>query len=748
MATPTNLSRQGLIEIQSLIDQKQYIEAIRRIDEALYQNPDDATAMFQFGEVLLKNDNIGLAYTIYRLLAALVPGKSEVWNNLGRCLQTHDRAEEARGHFLKALELDPNSAAAMVNIAVLDLNEGRHNEAIEFAKKALQLDPQSAAAMDAMAMAKFHIRDWSGWDQWLKSEGASRTLRQYKVPGESEWMGEPDKTVIIYREQGIGDEIFFGSCLQEVIDVSKKVIIDCDRRLVNLFQRSFPKADVYGTGYGKEIDWPHKYDIDASAPIGRIPMFFRRKDSDFPGTAYLKADPEKKRSIRERLDKLGPGLKIGLAWTGGKRVDSVTKADAEYRSFKFDDWKPLLHPDHHYISLEYRDTDAPINVWPDITQSQDYDDTAALVDELDFIITVPTTVVHLAGALGKTCYCITPEFPNWRFGISGEAMLWHKSVKLFRGQDRIEKLKTHLEKNHYQSSKAWKVKFPKMKILTAVYDLAVSPPTYDFMGFLAEVEKARQDGSYDYIDVVFMPGPKSGFRDDNLPPSVEVREGMLHRVCVSACRLLPTIRNVSVLKNRAHINGNVFPKTWNVNAPVMHYGTKYLKNVPPILTATKVSHDDVKRRFKKPYVTITVRQSEYWPDRNSNLAEWGHVANQIERLGFQIVWVPDTNSNMNGFIPASYDIDLRLALYENAFCNLGVSNGPCALFYISDSPYLVFKPLVNSCVSTTEKFWNAHGYKVGDQFNNRGKLIWEDDKAEVIMSAFKEFMNQPKAACQ
>lgn len=748
MATPSNLSRQSLIEIQSLIDQKNYKEAIGKIDEALYKNQNDLTALFQFGEVLLKNDNIGLAYNIYKQLSVLAPNRTEVWNNLGRCLQTHDRSDEAREHFLKALELAPDSAAAMVNIAVLDLNEGRHKEAIEYARKALQLDPKSAAAMDAMAMAKFHIRDWSGWDQWLKSEGASRTLRQYKVPGESEWMGEPNKTVVIYREQGIGDEIFFGSCLQEAIDVSKKVIIDCDKRLVNLFKRSFPKADVYGTGYGKEIDWPHRYDIDASAPIGRIPMFFRRKDSDFPGTPYLKADPEKKRSIRERLDKLGPGLKIGLAWTGGKRVDSVTKADAEYRSFKFDDWKSLLHPGHHYISLEYRNTDAPINVWPDITQSQDYDDTAALVDELDFIIAVPTTVVHLAGALGKTCYCITPEFPNWRFGVSGEDMIWHKSVKLFRGEDRIEKLKNHLEKNHYQSSKSWTVKFPEMKILTAVYDLAVSPPTYDFLSFLAEAERARKAGGYDYIDVVFMPGPKGGFRNDNLPPSIEAREGMLHRVCVSACRLLPSVRNVTVRKDRTHVQSDVFPKDWNVNTPVSRYGTTYLRNGGPILTATKSAKDIIKERFTRPYVTITVRQSGYWPERNTTLAEWGHVANEIERMGYHIVWVPDTNGEQIGFSPAAFDIDLRLALYEGALCNFAVSNGPCALLYLSNSPYLVFKMVVDSCPSTTAKFLASHGLNVGDQMNNRGRIVWEDDRAEVILSAFKDFMNQPRAACQ
>ena len=105
-------------------------------------------------------------------------------------------------------------------------------------------------------------------------------------------------------------------------------------------------------------------------------------------------------------------------------------------------------PGHHYISLEYKPHEPieGVHSWPWITQSQDYDDTAALVAELDYIIAVPTTVVHLAGALGKDCYCLTPEFSNWRFGGEGNEMIWHKSVRLFRGDDRVKKLSKYLSR--------------------------------------------------------------------------------------------------------------------------------------------------------------------------------------------------------------------------------------------------------------------------------------------------------------
>jgi len=438
-------------EAQRLIDEGNLQEATALLSRALDENPDDLTALFQFGEVLLKSDKIGIATNIYRQLSKLAPDRSEVWNNLGRCYQKRETSQEARKCFEKALRLDNRSAAALINLAVLDVNEGKPERAKDLALKALRITPESRQAMDVLSMAKFHLRDWSGWDDYIYSEGPPfRVLRQYKVPAEPEWMGEPGKTVVIYREQGLGDEILYASCLKEASEVCKKIILDVDSRLVGLLRRSFPQIDVYGTGHSRDIGWAKDYSIDASAPIGRVPGFYRRKDADFTGEAYLEACTLRRVAFRAMLDSLGSGPKVGLAWTGGKRSDSVTKSDAEYRSLSLNDLKPLMLPGHHYISLEYRpssevkDSGLQVHEWTWITQSKDYDDMAALVSELDYIIAVPTTAVHLAGALGKTCYCLTPEFPNWRFGLKGE-MLWHKSVKLFRGRDNVSQLRSYLE---------------------------------------------------------------------------------------------------------------------------------------------------------------------------------------------------------------------------------------------------------------------------------------------------------------
>lgn len=273
-------------------------------------------------------------------------------------------------------------------------------------------------------------------------------------------------------------------------------------------------------------------------------------------------------------------------------------------------------------------------------------------------------------------------------------------------------------------------------ILTAVFDLACSPPTYDFLTFLCSAEKARIDGGYSGIDIVFQPGPKGGFRDDNLPPDIQTRKEMLHRICVPACRLLPSVKSVIVLGERTPLEAS-FPVGWTLDNPVSHYGCAWVKSVPHVLTAT--NNAKLKAKREKPYITITLRECEYWPERNSNIPEWEIAAKEIESMGYEVVWIRDTSKTLDIF---AWDIDLRLALYQGAVCNLIVSNGPADLLRLSDAPYLIFKPITPSCPSTSIEFLNANSIKEGDQFGDNGKMIWDDDKSSVIIAEFKQFITQ------
>lgn len=278
------------------------------------------------------------------------------------------------------------------------------------------------------------------------------------------------------------------------------------------------------------------------------------------------------------------------------------------------------------------------------------------------------------------------------------------------------------------------------KPLTAVYDLGASPASYDVLSFLAEAERYRNANKYDCIDVVFQPGPMYGFRDDELPTDASARDWMLNRICVPACRLLPTVRNVSVLKQRAPLEGDVFPTDWTPDNVASHYGTKFFKGDKPGFRASEMARKLVDKRFgEQPVITITMREAEHWPDRNSNQAEWKRVENWLKAYGFRVVVVPDaaTGGEHSEF---ALDLDMRMALYERAVVNLGVSNGPMALCYLTDAPYIVFKVLTDGCVSTTREFLAAQGFEFGEQFSDNGKIVWDDDRADIMIPVIQQWL--------
>jgi hypothetical protein len=179
--------------------------------------------------------------------------------------------------------------------------------------------------------------------------------------------------------------------------------------------------------------------IDVAIPAGRVPRFLRRGHGDFPRhQGYLKADPERVARWRERLDRIGPGLKVGIAWAGG-----VRKTRRALRSIPLEEWRPILEtPGVRFASLQYTaDAGATVSAlreqqrmrvehWDEAIS--DYEETAALVCALDLVISVCTAVIHLGGALGRRVWVLAPFSPEWRYGFTGDTMPWYPSVRIFR----------------------------------------------------------------------------------------------------------------------------------------------------------------------------------------------------------------------------------------------------------------------------------------------------------------------------
>ena len=422
------------LAIHDLIQKEQYDVAMPLINEVLTEYPNDAATLNFMGYIWLMGEKPAFAYQYFRRALQEQPGNKALWTSLGRACHELDRFDEAIKYFLKSAELDPSYAMAYSNASASLVQMSRWEDAEKAAKMALECDPKELHAQLNLAHSYLAKGQWvEGWKEWDKSLGGK--FRKELVYGdEVRWNGDKDKTIVIYGEQGLGDEIFYASCIPDAIAISKKVYIDCDARLEGLFKRSFPEAEVHGTRKQDNVRWLDGITFDARCGIGGLPQFFRTNSKSFPGTAFLKADPQRRLMWRALFDSWNKTV-IGITTKGG-----TFRTNAKGRSLTKDDIAPLLKlKDTILVSLDY-DVEERIDgvcYFPWATDSQDYDDTAALIAELDMVVGVNTTALHCSAAMGIKTWCLVPKWHQWRY--AQPSMPWYRHMRLIYQDDRTWK---------------------------------------------------------------------------------------------------------------------------------------------------------------------------------------------------------------------------------------------------------------------------------------------------------------------
>jgi tetratricopeptide (TPR) repeat protein len=408
------------------------------IEKHLLEQPDDYHALVIGTFVMDKARKLAVAYQLAQRVTTLAPDRFEGWLNFGRICDQVFKYKEGVEAFKKALPLAKSKEQRrhlLTNLGALYVTMGEWDEAEKTSRESLAISGSRKAHAN-LGIALLAKRQWAeGWPRYHCGIGSEQ--RKYiQYANEPEWDGAKGKKVAIYGEQGLGDEISFASMVPDAIKDCSKVVLECDHRLAKLFRRSFPKATVYGTRWNKNINWAvEDRKLDASCTIAKLGEFYRNADSDFPGTAYLTADPERRLQWRALFDsKRKPA--IGVAWSGG-----VQWTGAQFRKWNLAQMLPIFKSlDAHWVSLQYKDAsediaafkDASIVQYPWATLTNDYDDTAALVAELDLVICMQTAVAHLCGALGKECWVFVPNKSQWRYGSEGDSIPWYKSVQVFR----------------------------------------------------------------------------------------------------------------------------------------------------------------------------------------------------------------------------------------------------------------------------------------------------------------------------
>ena len=417
-------------------------------EELLKARPGHAGALLRLARAANAARDYGAAVDLFAKLIEQEPRNHDALNDLGLLL-AREFAEFARGEALlrRALDVAPESGDARANLAWMLCEQGAHAEGFRLFDGQVARAPEDHELRLMRAVALLKRGDFAaGWDEYeARFASPLATRRPYAFPA---WDGSPlrDGALLVYGEQGLGDQIMFAACLPELAARVPECVIECNPRLERLFERSFPRASVVSAVQDDAAPaWlaergSVRARIRAQVPIGSLPRYFRRTPAAFPAhTGYLRADPARVEAWRKRLAAHGAGPTIGVSWRGG-----TAASRRGLRSLELEQLAPVLQGvPATWVSLQYGDCRAEIAAverrhgvtvrhWQEAID--DYDETAALVAALDSVVTVCTAIVHLSGALGRRALVMVPYAAEWRYGAAGEAMPWYPSVRLLRQQ--------------------------------------------------------------------------------------------------------------------------------------------------------------------------------------------------------------------------------------------------------------------------------------------------------------------------
>jgi tetratricopeptide (TPR) repeat protein len=398
-------------------------EACKVIEAGLARNPDATLLHHNLAVMLGESGRDEDAITHFRRVAELDPGIFEARLGLGEALVKAGNMAAALPVFEAALRLRPDSAATHAQIGYIHYSLGNMEAAEQAVSAALALDPD--APWPLHLKSRFHLTrgelaiGWALMEHRFASgiRGRNTSRREFAVP---RWQGEDmkGKTILVWREEGPGDEIMFASCIPDVAAKAARCVVESSPRLAVLFSRSFPDCDVRP----ENSTAVSPGDIDYHCPIGSLPGFFRRTVADFPSTsAYLKPDPAKVAGWRRRLNDLGPGLKVGLVWRS-----TLTTAHRQRWYADINDMAPIFAvPGLALVSLQYGEVrveiaeasakhGATIHEFSDLDLVNDIDGTTAMIAALDVVVGPSTLNTALAGGLGKPTYVFVREHPwDW-----------------------------------------------------------------------------------------------------------------------------------------------------------------------------------------------------------------------------------------------------------------------------------------------------------------------------------------------
>jgi tetratricopeptide (TPR) repeat protein len=424
-------------------------EAVRELETVLAKNPSHADALLLFGILLVRQQKPAEALVMLDRAAALTPDRVELLVNRASALQLLGRDEQAGQDIARALALAPDDCVVLAGRGILREQAGDYQGALadyQAARTAAthRSDDAIADAEQKLGLLLLSLgRLAEGWPLYRArmQAGAPDTRSDTYRRLLPEWDGtiRPGQRILVWGEQGIGDQVIYAQMLPELAARGMVPIAACDARLAPLLRRSFPGIEIAAMNAGNDKGLAAQADVQAG--IGALGAVLRPTLADFPpAQPYLVADPTRVAEFRSRYRGMGRRPVVGLTW----RSRNATVGD--FKSVPLSAWAPILsRKDVLFVDLQYGDTaeerrEAAERLGVDILhddsvdQLVDIDRYAAQAAAMDLVIGTSNSGLHIAAALGRPCWALLPSGAGrlWYWFLEGDRSPWYADLRLFR----------------------------------------------------------------------------------------------------------------------------------------------------------------------------------------------------------------------------------------------------------------------------------------------------------------------------
>jgi tetratricopeptide (TPR) repeat protein/ADP-heptose:LPS heptosyltransferase len=456
-----------------------YLVSEKNINKALQLNSKEVFGLNILGLLYIKKDQIIEAVSIFKKAILLNPQYSDSYNNLGKCYINLEELSLAYLNFKKSYKINPNSDLPLINIANILSLKDKNKLAIKFYEKAKKINPNNQQIDENIIICNVRLKNFEWvekkilnlvnssninynlllsysylllnrkkfekgfnyFDARLKTDEFLKKNKYHfniiKKLDKHINLRNDIKTLIV-REQGVGDEILFSSMYNDLLKNNfSKIQIECDKRLLEIFKRSFNKNIFVPFGHYSSS----AKDIQAFDNIiyaGSLTKYFRKKESDFNHKPYIKSLDKLDKKFKSILDSFNVKKKIGISWK------SVFNIYGGLKSLELSDFKKLFSQERIFINLQYGESIKEVNQlkesglnlynFNNIDLFNDFDSLISILKNIDVFVTVSNSTAHFAGALGIPTILICPKQSStyYYWDYENGKTPWYKTIKIVK----------------------------------------------------------------------------------------------------------------------------------------------------------------------------------------------------------------------------------------------------------------------------------------------------------------------------